>query len=189
MKYFNSTKLLATCAALSAFSFASSASAATYNYAGANFQFTIDPYTVDLGLSGSITLADPLAANLVGANILADLVDWQFTDGRDVYTPLNATMDTFFNLDTDANGAIVDWDFQFSDENAPTTIEVYSANPNGDAVFFSDLNTGAGAIGITLNYGSWSTQPTATPVPLPASLPLLLAGLGVFAVTRKVRSS
>lgn len=171
--------------------FIQSAHAASYEYNGANFLYSIDRYDTSLNLSGSIELADPLAANLSGADILADLTDWTFTDGVDVYTPANATMDAFFNIDTNATGDIVDWDFSFSDANAPTTIEVYSADPNGDAVFFADLITGRQSLGITLTPGGWTTVSglTPAPIPLPATLPLMAfaaAGLMVSA-RRKAR--
>jgi len=84
------------------------------NYLGLNFtQIELagpttppDPFTTTDSLSGSIELAAPLAANLVGTSVTA--LSFSFFDGVNTITNANAS-NSLFLFWTDASGQILNW--------------------------------------------------------------------------------
>lgn len=70
-------------------------------------------YNNTMFLTGSFTLASPLAANLTDANITAQVQSFSFSDGASgglTITQANATSYTFDRVNTDADGAIISAD-------------------------------------------------------------------------------
>ena len=93
---------------------AGGAQATTYTYTGVNFDAASGPYTTAMSVSGSITLASPLAPNLVGADLLASLTAWSFTNGVQTYSSAAPPLFQQVLVSTDANGAIADWSVGFN---------------------------------------------------------------------------
>ncbi len=95
-----------------------------YTYTGVNFDATppwdesgggTSPFTTAMSNSGSITLAIPLAPNLVHHNLLPSLESGSFTNGVHVFSHDDA-YNPFFRMlvSTNANGAIVAWDIMLA---------------------------------------------------------------------------
>jgi hypothetical protein len=85
----------------------------TYTYAGNSFTSIVDDpsvpagtYTASMSVSGSFTLAAPLAPNL-DANISGSVLSLNFTDGRNVLDSLGDIV--AFGIKTDGSGAITEW--------------------------------------------------------------------------------
>lgn len=146
-------------------------------------------------ISGLILLANPLAANLNFFSITP--LEFSFTDGSTTIT--NLTVDPngeIFEVSTGSNGAIDGWFITFN--NAPIP-PVYGFEYTGFCT--STLSSGGcyaesagdytnigveyvgGTPGIATNTdpGSW----TATYVPEPSSLLLIVSGLAALGVTRR----
>jgi hypothetical protein len=76
-----------------------------YTYTGSPFQFTINQeppsgaYTTAMKVTGSFTLAAPLAPNLSNDDITADVLSFSFTDGRNTISDSNAVA-KFFQFTT-----------------------------------------------------------------------------------------
>jgi hypothetical protein len=91
------------------------AEAVTYNYVGATFLGAHDPFTVTENLTGTISFAAPLAANLAlnpsSTNSNVTPLAFSFTAGPETLT--NAAFSpnsTSFQFSTDAAGHITAWD-------------------------------------------------------------------------------
>jgi hypothetical protein len=97
--------LLAACAAVSGVVLASlinPAQATTiYTYTGNPYAFFIDTnppqgeFTTAMRVTGSFTLAAPLAADLQHANITTDVLSFSFSNGRDTISDSNAAFSLF----------------------------------------------------------------------------------------------
>ena len=103
-------------AALSALGATNAGANTVYSYTGNNFTFTSDgtlpsgAYDDTMSVSGSFTLASPLAANLSYTSIKSNILSFSFFDGRNTITNLNQDPSvTVFNVTTDAAGMIDTW--------------------------------------------------------------------------------
>ena len=93
---------------------AGGAQATTYTYTGVNFDAASSPYTTAMSVSGSITLASPLAANLVGHDLLASLTAWSFSTGVQTYSSAAPPPYKEVIVSTHADGTIADWFMRFT---------------------------------------------------------------------------
>lgn len=168
--------------ALFAIGLAQSARADTiYTYTGNPFTTILPFFTCPprCSISGSFTLAQPLAANQSFVSITP--LSYTFTDGADVFDPTNSTAG-FTSFTTNAAGVPILW--QISIGASPSTFLVMqSFNLGGPAGQIADrtaalfvfpgpvqaFNTGVP--------GSWAITSTLAPVPEPPTLLLLGAGL------------
>lgn len=83
------------------------AQAVTYSYLGNTFDFSIPPYTNSDRVSGSFTVAAPLAPNSM-VNVAPLLQSFSFSDGQATRDESNTTV-CQFTADTDGSGAITGW--------------------------------------------------------------------------------
>ena len=99
---------------------------AIYQYTGNPFQDVVGRYTTSDSLSGTITLAAPLASNL--SNSVVAPVDWSFSDGLKVFTPSNSTADPFF-FSTNSAAQIVSWSVDLSGGAAVGVMGTFDNGP------------------------------------------------------------
>lgn len=135
------------------------------------------------GDSLAMTVTDGFAATGLGYGVAEVFLDIRFNPDVDIFSDggttllddvvdgltLNATDIDFFRLSVEYVGAGI----QFSDS---------SIFP-----LFSFGTDGVGSNGEFINVTGAAPGATPSPVPLPAGMPLLVAGLGVFAVMRRRR--
>ena len=158
-----------------------------YTYTGNDFtSATTLLYSTSDSVSGSFTVASPLAANLVagGSGDITPL-SYSFTDGVQTFTnasPPNDAVD--FEFSTDPTGAITRW-FVFlegggAQDNTIATMSLGAGNiaDHGDMDFdqFGGQNLN--------DAGTWSPS-GASSVPEPGSLMLLGAGLATVGAVRR----
>jgi hypothetical protein len=91
------------------------AAAVTYDYVGATFLGAHDPFTTSENLTGTITFAAPLAANLTvnqsSSNSNVTPVSFSFTAGPETLTSAAFSPGfTSFQFSTDASGNIIGWE-------------------------------------------------------------------------------
>jgi hypothetical protein len=118
----------------------------TYTYAGNNFDTVSGSYTTAMSVSGSFSLASALPANMPSANISGSLVDYQFTDGVNVFNTTNSYVAGFF-VSTDATGGPEFWAITLWPSPPPTlqgqmfeVVQTQRSNfARGQQVFEEDL--------------------------------------------------
>ncbi len=98
--------------------------AAIYAYQGNLFSNISDDdppagtYTNAMRVEGEFELAAPLGANEPLTEIGAELVGWEFRDGRNTLTEANSTT-VLFEIATDGSGMISEWNI-FIEQDFPT---------------------------------------------------------------------
>jgi hypothetical protein len=179
---------LLAAAALCVFSLAARADT-VYNYVGQDFVYVNGPYTTMDNVTGSFTVANPIAANF-SENL--DVTSFSFSDG--VQTITNATANRFlFDVTTDANGDIIDYDISIDPSGEPmmSLIEQSEGNVEYGRDFVISTNGESGALerayGGAVNLpGEITEQSTVAPTPEPSGIALLGTGLlGAVGVARK----
>jgi hypothetical protein len=176
-------KLLLKAAAIAAVFAACAANASTFD-----FSYT---FADGQALTGSLdgTLNGSLVTNISDVHVSLD--GTAFLGAPLFAAAYNTTTGTWDNTTpavVSTNGALNN--FIFSDTAVPTDIGVsnyfYFVNdPNGTntGVFAANVNTSQAAFDNVP--GAWSLTPA--PVPLPAALPLIISGLGLFGAAARRR--
>ncbi len=192
-----------TALALSAICSSPASAATIYTYTGQLFAFvTNNPaqplsYDKTMSVTGSFTVASPLAAGLSLQDISADLLSFSFNDGLGTLT--NANAQGSFVVTTDASGALTQWLIQIAtplEIGFNEEIDTLNFFPGGGKdvddqadVFDCTQISGGGKCTLfaensadsPLNPGTWSAAAEPPPpTPLPAALPLFATGLGIM---------
>jgi YVTN family beta-propeller protein len=136
----------------------------TYSITGNPFAFFSGSAACppDCNITGSFTLAQPLAPNLSLATITP--TSFSFSVGPNVLNQSNATTATFNNVSTDASGNIITWSISLSN----SAVSVTTVNlPTGS----DDIFTQVSPQGTATNAGTPGTWPktTVTPLSFPVS--------------------
>lgn len=185
MKYLSSS-LLASCAALAFSAISSAANAVTYSYTGNTFNSVSAPYTTSDSVTGSITLATPLAANLTSYTTVVP-TSFSFTSAGETISNTTPGSGSQFFFKTDSAGDITFWgatvfvgsvsQFSISTINAPTTFGVFDSIQHGGG-------TEQGLV--SKSPGTWSVAS----VPEPEAYAMCLAGMTLVgaAVARRKAS-
>jgi hypothetical protein len=153
-----------------------------YSYTGIPFDFFQNascPPTCNM--TGSFTVASPLAPNITGMPAFTPL-SFSFTDGSTTFTNVNSTLFASFAVNTNATGSITDWGinligpgsggglFTFFDHSAAfqqgVNVQSYEVESCVSQVEGVGCNTG----------GTWSVG-TTVPSPEPSTSTLLCAGI------------
>jgi hypothetical protein len=119
-----------------------------YTYTGRLFTIIGDSttpagtYTTSMSVSGSFTVANPLAANLVNSDIAGSVLDFSFFDGRTTLSPGNAARKTFV-FSTDGAGDIILWDVVASTQPPDTVGQQFlQIETHEDPARFRDFDRG-----------------------------------------------
>jgi hypothetical protein len=164
-----------------------------YQYVGADFTHANDPFSLNDKVTGTITFATPLGANL---NLAAEVpISFSFTAG--VETVTSAVYNPNFgrlNFSTDASGNIIGWDIvvafggggQINIENVTTGITNFGDQAATGANFHGDANYDpSDAFGRNSAAGQF-TMTAAVPEPSTWAMMMLgFCGLGFMTYRRK----
>jgi len=193
------TRLLCFCAVLIAFQTPQAKADTTYTYTGNAFTgwFGSDSCSGGVGecqVTGSITLAAPLAPNMTvvccGSNVTA--VSFSFTNG--VQTVNNTNGLQFFDFGTNSSGVINAWNigtgtFAACGSPAFDCIVIETTNASffvGDTTENHGTTPVSGAFNNN-NPGTWTSSVSTTGVPEPSVLVMLGTGLCALVAGRRKR--
>jgi hypothetical protein len=171
--------------------------ASIYTYTGNDFTTATGPgLTTSDSISGSFTVATPLAANLDQVSITP--ISFSFTDGADVFSSSSPNIAVcscsplFTDISTNASGNIINWDISFTlGELGSTSMNTEDANLGvirgiviEDSANFD--NSEGDTASNSNDAGHWTTE-TASAAPEPGSLVLLGMGLAGLAGVVRLR--
>jgi hypothetical protein len=143
-----------------------------------------------MSVSGSFTLASPLAADFPFTNVTPNVLNFSFFDGRNEVTNLNA-VNPSFEVGTNSTGNINFWHIIVHTNDVLTfrgqqEWRIPTVFDRADIIecVFAGINCTATNSDFAFNErsaGTWSVTSDGTPVvPLPGALPLFATGLGVL---------
>jgi len=182
-----------------------------YTYVGNNFEFIFDDpatpgtYTTEMRVSGYFALENPLNASMPLTYISDQIVEFEFTEGRNTINAVNAISPRIIGVATDNNGNITGWDIRLSTEfpnplipgDQRWGIETTSnfLPIDADLVGVEECSVvapGGESCGdpfdsipfedrasTALSPGTWTVS-TQSSVPLPAMIPAFAAALGML---------
>lgn len=154
----------------------------TYNYTGNDFTSVSAPYTTSDSVTGSFTLAAPLAANLTSFTTVTPQ-SFSFSDGviGDTITNTSPGVGSQFSFETDGSGAITKWQVVV-DITSVSNFSISTVNAPGGVGVFDQAQHGGGTTsgGNTNSPGTWA-------VPEPTTVGLLAVGAVLAAALRRKR--
>jgi hypothetical protein len=179
------------------------ADAVTFNYVGADFLGAHDPFTTSENVTGSITFAAPLAANLTlnsSFNISnVTPVAFSFTAGPETLTSASFSPNfTTFQFSTDAAGNITAWDIviglggggQFILDNFTTGLGDVGDQVSVGANFVGDANYNPQEAFALNHVAGQFTIAAAVPEPSTWAMMILgFVGVGFLTYRRKQNGS
>jgi len=157
-----------------------------YTYTGNSFTTVQAPYTTSDFISGSFTVAAPLAANIPFAFANVTPLAYSFSDGLFTYTDKTspALDSVVFSLSTNATGAINTWNITVGDFLSADTNVFGIRSFNLGGLASSDFGTLT--IDGSLVRGSNTQSPgaawvvsTVTPSSVPEPSSLMMMGTGI----------
>jgi hypothetical protein len=165
-----------------------------YTYTGNDFTTANAPLTTSDSVTGSFTVASPLADNLNGENIEPSATSFSFSDGAgDTITNTTpgigvCSCSPYIDIFTDGSGNIINWDVSltvgelgaFSIYTQDYYAGIFSGTVIRDLVFTDEVTYGSNSA----DAGFWSASTTSA-APEPESLGLL--GAGLVALTGAIR--
>ena len=138
--------------------------ATTYNYTGNLFTSVSFPYTTSDSVTGSFTLAVPLADNLTSFTSVTPQ-SFSFSDGVAGETTTNTTpgVGSSFSFQTDATGAITKWQVVV-DITSVSNFSISTINSPGVSGVFDQAQHGGGTESgeNTNSPGTWTAVPEAS---------------------------
>jgi hypothetical protein len=167
------------------------------------YTYTGNPFTVfggtyacppQCGVTGSLTLTNPLAANL--SNVSITPTSFSFTDGSTTWTNLSVTGTTFVHFSTDSKGNITTWVIGLSQFTNPQ-FSINTNNPIACTTFGSCLfdithfetgpltNPPGPGQAFAFNNTAPGTWAVSSAVPEPATV--ILFGTGLSGLARLAR--
>ena len=168
---------------------ASAHAATSYTYTGADFINAHDPFTTSEHVTGTVTFATPLAADLNLANAFPDITAFSFTAGPEKLTNLTFNPSfSEFEVSTDAAGAITAWHIDIGlGGGGDFILNNNWLGSSGDQVavganFVGDAHFDPGEA-FALN----RTAATFAAVPEPASWAFMLGGFGLVGGVMRMR--
>jgi hypothetical protein len=168
---------------------ASAHASVTYAYTGANFINAHDPFTTSEHVTGTVTFATPLGANLQLSNAFPNITAFSFTAGPETLTNLTFNPSfSQFEISTDGTGVLTAWHIEIGlGGGGDFTLTNNWLGSTGDQVavganFVGDANFDPGEA-FALN----RTAATFAAVPEPASWALMLGGFGLVGGVMRTR--
>jgi hypothetical protein len=172
---------------------ASAHAAVNYTYTGADFINAHDPFTTSEHVSGTVTFATPLTANLKLADAFPNITAFSFTAGPETLTNLTYNPSfSQFQISTDATGTVTGWHIDIGlGGGGDFILDNNSLGFTGDQVavganFVGDANFNPGEA-FALNRTAATFVATAAAVPEPASWALMLGGFGLVGGVMRMR--
>ena len=158
--------------------------ATTYDYTGNVFTSVSAPYTTSDSITGSFTLATPLADNLTSFTTVTPQ-SFSFSDGVNGDTITNTTpgAGSQFAFETDANGAITKWQVVV-DITSVSNFSISTLNAPGGAGVFDQAQHGGGTESgeNTNSPGTWAAVPEAS------TCSMVLVGLAIVGAAVRRRT-
>jgi hypothetical protein len=152
----------------------------TYSYTGNPFTTATAPYTTSDKVTGSVTLAAPLGANMSFTLVVP--LAFSFSDGVQTITNLSTPLGATFEFETGPTGAITGWEVGLFVPVLTGNIQTFGNFPFSIPHSF---DAGAGPLSSGANQdapGTWSTRTTVPDTGSTLSLmTLALMALGLVA--------